>query len=150
MGVFAVMTVAPSPSSSETARDHIIAKMRSPAGNWDSIGLSRAERELIVACLRSGDVAQDVPEPVAFQYRFQDDTGEWNGWFICDKHQYDRVTRNGKIGYCKAETRLLYASPVSSTDRATTDRNLAESRCEDCPAPRCIVCPVTSTDRGAP
>lgn len=52
-------------------------------------------------------------------------------------------------------------SAVSSTQSATTDRNLVESLCEDCPPfgyetdkTRCLVCPrrasqVTSTDRGS-
>lgn len=46
--------------SSAVNKTRVINKMRAPVGNWDSIGLSRAERELIVACLRSSDVAAEA------------------------------------------------------------------------------------------
>lgn len=52
------MTDFRSSPETETTREHIIAKMRSPKSNWDSIGLSRRERELIVAALRRPELAQ--------------------------------------------------------------------------------------------
>jgi len=78
-----VSRAASQSNSSDTARDRIIAKMRSPAGNWDSIGLSRAERELIVACLRSDGVAQGKQDRPEVAHAEAGDPA-WPEHFSCD------------------------------------------------------------------
>lgn len=108
-------------------RNLIIAALRQAAGvsqpdevqTSDAVKLTYIKRWRTIVPL-PGKYADEIAEalrpsePEVFQYRFQDDDGKWNGWFVCEKEQYDRVCRNGKIGYCKAEARPLYATSQSA------------------------------------